>query len=83
MSLHCGAFPGAERCLHWVAADGGNGTQLGVQILGAAAIAVFTLVLNTVGFGVLHWFGCLRVPKEVREKLHCSCLGTSCRSWTP
>ena len=38
--------------------------------MGAAAIAVFTLVLNTVGFGLLKWLGCLRVPKEVL-RLHC------------
>lgn len=46
-------------------ADGGNGVQLGVQVLGAAAIAVTTLALNTIGFGLLRWLGCLRVPKQV------------------
>jgi hypothetical protein len=41
--------------------------QLGVQVLGAAAIGFATLALNTIGFGLLRWLGCLRVPKQVRR----------------
>ena len=53
-------------CAPALRADGGNGVQLGVQVLGAAAIGGTTLALNTVGFGLLRWLGCLRVPKQVR-----------------
>lgn len=50
----------------WGVFYGGSGNQLGIQILGAAAIGVTTLALNGMGFGVLRALGCLRVPTKVR-----------------
>lgn len=43
---------------------GGNGAQLGVQLLGAASIAVWTCGISFVLFLMLKVFGILRVPQE-------------------
>lgn len=51
----------------WGVLYGGSGAQLGVQLLGAVALGVFTLALNGAGFFTLRSLGCLRVPKEVRH----------------
>lgn len=41
---------------------------LGYQLLGLVAIAVWTAVLSGLMFGILRWFGILRVCDEVQEK---------------
>eukprot|EP00210_Caulerpa_lentillifera_P000213 g208.t1 len=44
---------------------GGDGTQLGVQILGTLVIAAWTCAISFVLFSVLSYYGCLRVPEAL------------------
>lgn len=46
---------------------GGDGTQLGIQILGALVIAAWTCAINFVLFSALKYYELLRVPDDELE----------------
>lgn len=47
---------------------GGDGTQLGVQLLGTLVISAWTCSINFILFSILSYCKCLRVPEALEMR---------------